>query len=122
MDDAAATQLRLPPSPRSPRLSREWADRFLRERGHLALAASTALIVSELVTNAMVHTTGGATLRLRIRAAEPPVVRIEVEDHAPEAVVKPTPDGTGLRLVEENCRAWGVERSAESKTVWAELC
>lgn len=121
MDDAAPTQLRLPPSPRSPRLAREWADRFLRDSGHLALAPSTALIVSELVTNAMVHTDGGATLRLSIRAADPPVVRVEVEDIAPAAAVEPTAEGTGLRLIAENCRAWGVERSGSTKTVWAEL-
>lgn len=121
MDEPAPTQLRLPPSPRSPRLAREWADRFLRESGHLELAAPAALVVSELVTNAIVHTDSGATLRLRVRAGNPPVVRVEVEDCAPDALVEPTSEGTGLRLIADNVCSWGVDRTAVSKTVWAEL-
>jgi anti-sigma regulatory factor (Ser/Thr protein kinase) len=121
MDDHGPAALRLPASPRSPRLAREYAERFLRDAGHAALATPTALVVSELVTNAMVHADGGCTLRIQVVIGDPPCVRVEVEDAAAETVPTPTADGTGLRLIEDTATRWGVVRTAESKTVWAEL-
>ena len=121
MEERDPASLRLPASQRSPRLAREYAERFLRESGHETLGGRTALIVSELVTNAMVHTREGCTLRLRVIPGDPPRIRIEVDDPVSGSELGPTDDGKGLRLVAEAASSWGVERQPDHKTVWAEL-
>jgi anti-sigma regulatory factor (Ser/Thr protein kinase) len=121
MDEQAGPALRLPDSPRSPRLAREYAERFLHESGHDTLAVRTALVVSELVTNAMSHGGGGCVLRLRVVPGDPPCVRVEVDDSRPDGEVAPNETGTGLRLVAENASNWGVDRHDDGKTVWVEL-
>jgi anti-sigma regulatory factor (Ser/Thr protein kinase) len=68
-----------------------------------------ALMVSELVTNAVVHGVGAIWLRID---AEGDTVRIEVADDGNVAVA-PSPDpgaqgGWGLRIVEQFADDWGV--------------
>ena len=66
-------------------------------------------MVSELVSNALVHGTGTISLRIDI---EPDAVRIEVSDEGEVAVApSPTPGahgGWGLRIVEQLADDWGV--------------
>jgi anti-sigma regulatory factor (Ser/Thr protein kinase) len=79
-----------------------------------------ALMVSELVTNALVHGTGAISLRIDV---EPDVVRIEVSDEGEFAVApSPTPGahgGWGLRIVEQLADEWGVQEG--STKVWFQL-
>jgi anti-sigma regulatory factor (Ser/Thr protein kinase) len=92
--------------------------------GHEALDA-TALILSELVTNAVMHG-GGNIIGCTLRIAGG-VLRIEVTDQGygyPEpAVRRPGPDdvsGRGLLLVSTVAEAWGVvPAGAGGRTVWA---
>jgi anti-sigma regulatory factor (Ser/Thr protein kinase) len=84
------------------------------------------LVVSELVTNVVVHAHTPATVSLHLRQAQ---LRIEVSDSAQEAVQPgherdgDRPGGWGLPLVESVARTWGVDPSCgdAGKTVWAEL-
>jgi CheY-like chemotaxis protein/anti-sigma regulatory factor (Ser/Thr protein kinase) len=82
-------------------------------------------VVSELVSNAVLHAGTGCVLSLRFR---PPTLRLEVEDLGPGM-----PDvqftgigdehGRGLLLVNALCAAWGAEPApGGGKRVWAELC
>ncbi|MFF2101169.1 ATP-binding protein [Streptomyces sp. NPDC058202] len=84
------------------------------------------LVVSELVTNAVLHAGGADALRLRRKAT---VLRVEVEDsgHGEPAPRTPhragRPGGHGMFIVQRLSLDWGVRRTADrpGKTVWAEL-
>ncbi len=88
------------------------------------------LVATELVTNAYEHT--GRPLAIRVyRPPESRVLRIEVDDGAPETApaTLPVPEnsdrggfrGRGLLMVQGISRSWGVERHPAHKTVWADL-
>ena len=81
------------------------------------------LVVSELVTNAFVHTGTGVSVSVW---CSPEGTRIEVEDggsHLPVRRHFATTAGTGrgLHLVEELSDRWGAELRTSGKAVWFEL-
>jgi anti-sigma regulatory factor (Ser/Thr protein kinase) len=79
------------------------------------------LVVSELVTNALLHGHGTPVVRL---LASDEHVRVEVCDDSPLLPVshRVTPtSGLGLRVVEQLSSAWGVSRRDRGKVVWCEL-
>ncbi|GAA2727542.1 ATP-binding protein [Streptomyces nogalater] len=87
---------------------------------------SAALVVSELVTNAIVHT---ASSRVVCELHDhDDMVRIAVRDEgcAP-GEPRPSPQrpdeehGRGLLLVDALCRAWGAQEHGPGLLVWAEL-
>jgi hypothetical protein len=87
---------------------------------------SAALVVSELVTNAIVHT---ASSRVVCELHDhDDMVRIAVRDEgcAP-GEPHPSPQrpdeehGRGLLLVDALCRAWGAQEHGPGLLVWAEL-
>jgi serine phosphatase RsbU (regulator of sigma subunit)/anti-sigma regulatory factor (Ser/Thr protein kinase) len=96
----------------------------LQEWGASDLLDTAALIVSELVTNAVVHTGTAARLDLRLEARD---LRVEVEDRhpgrmVPMAPVEPSEDlehGRGLMITTSIASAWGVEYTSTTKRVWA---
>ncbi|WP_438485229.1 ATP-binding protein [Streptomyces sp. S186] len=81
-----------------------------------------ALLTSELVTNALLHTDGGAVVTARVTDR----LRVEVRDFAerrPEPRA-PSVDGTsgrGLMLVRALADAWGIRPEGVGKCVWFEL-
>jgi anti-sigma regulatory factor (Ser/Thr protein kinase) len=92
------------------------------------LRDDAVLLVSEVVTNAVIHARTPLRLFLHDR---PHLVRVEVEDASPDQPVTTTtttsaPDalrasGRGLELVERLADAWGVESRRTGKVVWFEL-
>ncbi len=85
------------------------------------------LLVSEVVTNAVLHARSDLVLRASL---EPGRLRISVEDreggHLPRpgaaAENKPDPEsGWGLLLVEALSLAWGVETTPGGKRVWFDI-
>jgi anti-sigma regulatory factor (Ser/Thr protein kinase) len=79
-----------------------------------------ALMVSELVTNALVHGIGTITLRIDV---EPAALRVEVSDEGNVAFApSPTPGahgGWGLRILDQLADDWGVREG--STKVWFRL-
>ena len=102
------------------------ARRFVRELLIDApedLVNDAELTVSELVTNAVLHTESDVRLRLR-RAGSG--VRIDVYDDSgsaplPADVGSEATTGRGLALVSTLAKKWGVEPQRVGKIIWCEL-
>lgn len=120
-------ELALAPDPSAVRRARE----FVRDetagfcRPEVVDAASA--VVTELVTNALLHARTAVTVRIAAAGAG---VRLEVEDRDPGGTVGPSAaragdgrgvTGRGLLLVEALAERWGVTVDADGKTVWAEI-
>ncbi|MFF4832130.1 ATP-binding protein [Streptomyces sp. NPDC001315] len=92
----------------------------LAERGDLVDAAE--LLVSELATNAVLHS--ATRFRLTLFAAHG-VLRCEVSDsgrRTPQVLDAGTSEsGRGMFLVEALARRWGCHQEGPGKTVWFEL-
>lgn len=89
------------------------------------LTETALLLVSELVTNSVVHGSGRPVLDISV---EPEVLRVTVTDGAAGLphVQRETPllgdGGRGLQLVEALSSRWGANRRVPSgKSVWFEL-
>ncbi|MEU2546902.1 SpoIIE family protein phosphatase [Streptomyces roseolus] len=98
----------------------------VRAWGAGSRADEIELVADELMTNALMHTDGGAIVTLRILPGAERRLRVEVEDRssalprrreAGEAGVS----GRGLLLVEQLSDAWGVESRGGGKCVWCEF-
>ncbi|AZM53188.1 protein phosphatase [Streptomyces sp. WAC 01529] len=98
------------------------------------VADDAVLLVSELVTNAVVHAGTAVELLCRLDEAGPgeetDTLVIEVSDHHPSRAVRgeqhPPPSGTpeygrGLQLVATLSESWGITYRTGTKTVWARL-
>ncbi|HZU71977.1 MAG TPA: SpoIIE family protein phosphatase [Acidimicrobiales bacterium] len=95
----------------------------LAELGREAIRDDVELIVSELVTNALLHARGCTGVQV---VDLPDGVRIEVSDARPVPPVLglASPDamtGRGLRLVDRLSSRWGARPVGEGKVVWAEV-
>ncbi|WP_078588898.1 MULTISPECIES: ATP-binding protein [Streptomyces] len=118
--------------------ARRWVRSRLLNHGvdpDAPMAETVVLVVSELVTNAVVHTGCPAVLRLCLPVTEdareggPAVpLRVEVADASETA---PAPrhagadedatNGRGLELVELLCERWGWYPDGSGKRVWCEI-
>ncbi|MFF9209103.1 MULTISPECIES: SpoIIE family protein phosphatase [unclassified Streptomyces] len=105
--------------------ARRFARRSLRSWGVPSSDADAALlVVSELVTNALVHTEGQVRLSLTLVNHR---LRIAVTDASPRTPVKPTSigweatGGRGILLVEAVSDAWGTVPVSGGKQVWSEI-
>lgn len=109
---------------RSAAEARHFVRDVLERWGCHALVADTELVVSELVTNAVLH--AGTAGRLRLRLVEGRV-RVEVLDEGggeprEQPVDLLRPGGRGLLIVGEVAAGWGVEHvDGDGKVVWAEI-
>ncbi|MFF8905270.1 SpoIIE family protein phosphatase [Streptomyces olivaceoviridis] len=98
----------------------------VRAWGAHGLADEIELVAGELITNALTHTEGSATVTLRALDGGDRRLRIEVEDgssalprrrDAGETGVS----GRGLVLVERLSDSWGVQARGGGKAVWCEF-
>lgn len=91
------------------------------------LEDSAALVLTELLSNAVRHArVAGRQIETRF-VARPDGLRIEVHDASPDPPEPRTPEpescgGRGLILVDALADTWGVsERNGPGKIVWADL-
>lgn len=114
--------LSLPGEPASVPIARRAVAAQLRAWGLEPLVDTVSLAVSELVTNAVLHATGG--LRVALSRA-PGGARLEVGDGSARTPLQRRPTelsgtGRGLQLVDMLAADWGVESaSGTGKVVWA---
>ena len=107
----------------APAAARHFAVDAVRRLGAANLADDTALVVTELAANAIVHAQTGFTVDL---SASQDVLRITVRDASPlppaAAEDLPALPLHGLGAVDALASRWGVERLGHSgKLVWVEL-
>ncbi|WP_406371728.1 SpoIIE family protein phosphatase [Streptomyces sp. NBC_00647] len=139
----AVARTSLPGTPLAPGAARRFLFDTLVSWAELALPGTeiiddrltddAAVVVSELVTNAVVH--AGTDVELLCRLENPadgssgPLV-VEVSDHHPSRAIRDdsaersygTPEyGRGLSLVSALSEAWGITYRPGVKTVWARL-
>ncbi|WP_369170741.1 SpoIIE family protein phosphatase [Streptomyces sp. R28] len=88
---------------------------------------SAVLLLSEMLTNVLVHTDADALLLAEVRG-EPGGrrIRVEVTDTSDDLPHKRRPgelasSGRGLMLIELLAQSWGVDPRGEGKSIWFEL-
>jgi hypothetical protein len=116
----ATARARFPADIESPRAARHFVSDVMHERGFGREARDEAeLVVTELSANAVVHADSAFSVSLDAGAE---IVRIAVHDSVPVdpalLIVRPR---RGLGLVSAISRDWGVDVTAQGKTVWAEI-
>jgi anti-sigma regulatory factor (Ser/Thr protein kinase) len=126
-------QLTVGPDPAEVGRARRWARSRLAGSGVAPdepLAETLVLIISELVTNAVVHTGCPAVLRMLFRATAPGsadgTVRVEVADTstcppAPRHAQRDETGGRGLELVDGLADRWGWQPEGAGKRIWCEV-
>ncbi|MEU3481122.1 ATP-binding protein [Streptomyces sp. NPDC033754] len=120
-------QLEVGPDPAEVGRARRWARSRLAGSGigdDEPLAETLVLIISELVTNAVVHTGCPAVLRM-LFAAEGGV-RVEVADASdrppqPRHAEGDDTNGRGLELVDGLADRWGWQPEGAGKSIWCEV-
>jgi anti-sigma regulatory factor (Ser/Thr protein kinase) len=110
----------LPVSREAPALAREFLRGSTCAEHHSEVVDDAVLLVSELVTNSVLH--GGppvmvavdcdeATLQVRVRDGSPALP-------APRDAAQGDEHGRGLALVAEMSADWGVDTEKDGKHVW----
>jgi hypothetical protein len=117
---AVSVSARFPADIESPRAARHFVSDVMRKWGFSREARDEAeLVATELAANAVLHADSAFSVLLD---AGGEVVRIAVHDTMPIdpalLVVRPR---RGLGLISSFSRAWGVDVTANGKTVWAEI-
>ncbi|MEU8462795.1 ATP-binding protein [Streptomyces sp. NPDC059982] len=119
-------QLEVGPDPAEVGRARRWARSRLAGCGigdDEPLAETLILLISELVTNAVVHTGCPAVLRMLFGE---PGVRVEVADASDRAPARrcaagDDTGGRGLELVDGLADRWGWQREGAGKRIWCEI-
>ena len=117
------TSLSLASHVSSPSVARSAARGFLGGCDLNQLVEATSLLVSELVTNAVLH--GGNDIELRM-TADDSTLRVEVFDTSDRlaAMTNPRPGdefGRGMHLVNAVAKEWGSDRCVGGKVTWFSL-
>jgi anti-sigma regulatory factor (Ser/Thr protein kinase) len=124
--DAAATLVAvLPPSLVAPAAARAYLRQWLRAKCTPAQLDVAQLLVSEVVTNAVIHTSPSRIQvsvswrgsRVQIAVADPSLVQPTYEADAPASATV----GRGLLLVDWLAADWGSRPVRDGKEVWFEL-
>jgi hypothetical protein len=124
-------QLEVGPDPAEVGRARRWARSRLAGSGigdDEPLADTLILLISELVTNAVVHTGCPAVLWMLFGAgaAEAGTVRVEVADISacppkPRHAEGDDTNGRGLELVDGLADRWGWQPEGAGKSIWCEV-
>lgn len=100
--------------------ARRFAVQHTASLGHDDTTDVVELLVSELVTNAILHAGTAATLRM---SYDDGMLRVEVRDGSAAQARQRRYDtgattGRGLALIQALATEWGTETDADGKIVW----
>jgi len=127
-DGAPILRIGLPRTPEAPSVARAAVAGFFERRAIQPETLSTLrLLVSELVSNAVLHSDAPSSsdIQLHVRVLDETAVRVEVIDQGagftpqPQSGV-PYGGGYGLYLVQKQATHWGVDKN-DGTRVWFEL-
>ena len=126
LDDATGSVVvrqRLDPHPSSVSQARRLVTRALGDLGRAHLADDAAVVVSELVTNALVH--AGTSIEVVVSQRDSEVL-VEVVDDNPRLPFRRhhaelAGTGRGLQFVEQLTSAWGTRQRPPGKSVWFQV-
>ncbi len=111
------------PESSSPRLARRWAVEHLRAWAPGRDSDEAVLLLSELVTNSVIHARTALTVDVGL---DDDCLHVEVSDGDPNLPVASTPQvnassGRGLMLVAHLADAWGARPAPDGKVVWFDV-
>jgi len=113
------------PGPRTPAAARRMIADALHRSGHRdqVLRDHAQLIISELATNAVIHACSPITISID---CQPDAIRLAVTDAGSQQIrgthsTRASGLGMGLPLVSTPASDWGINQTANGRTVWAEL-
>ncbi len=114
---------RLAAEVQSARSARHFVESTLAEWDTSEPTEVVKLLVSELVTNAVLHARSEAEVVVQLR---PSSIRVEVLDRSPDLPVvrqvePEATSGRGMALVSTYASAWGTRRLPQGKAVWFEV-
>ena len=126
LDDATGSVVvrqRLDPHPSSVSHARRIVSRALGDLGRTELVDDATLVVSELVTNALVH--AGTPIEVVVSQRDTEIL-VEVVDENPRLPFRRrhaelAGTGRGLQLVEQLATAWGARDRPPGKAVWFQV-
>lgn len=127
-EDPSVLRMRLERDPQAPSLARQAVAGFT-EKSEIAATelATLTLLVSELVSNAVLHSDAppACAIQLCARILDEGAVRVEVIDHGSGFTAAPRDPrqplgGYGLYLVDKQATRWGVDSEGGTR-VWFEL-
>jgi len=118
-----AEKTRLAFGPEAPAHARDWVREVCAIHGLDALADDATLIVSELVTNVVLHARTDCVIVAECGDQE---LRVDVADEDRSVVKGPvvsngSEGGRGLHIVAALATAWGVRYQQTGKSVWFTL-
>ena len=112
----------LPPPPLAVAPARRFVVSVLAAQLDEARLHDVEVLVSEIVTNGVMH--AATTMELIVELRDD-VAHVELVDHAPgHPAIRPdtgADGGFGLRIVSAMARGWGVRRSDDCKAVWFDI-
>lgn len=116
-------RISLTADPRSPARARAFVRSTCREWECESVTDTASLVVSELVTNALLHAGTGSELRLTRVGGSLLIGVIDAGGGSPDVFDAQTEDehGRGLVLISALSTAWGVDGDDERKTIWAQV-
>lgn len=119
--DCARTSLA--PDTASVRAARRFVDETLQQWRFVDPLGTVSLLVSELVTNAVLHAGSEVEVAIQLHSGR---VRVDVADGSAAGMHRRGPSdagvsGRGIALVEALSDAWGLTARPEGKSVWFEV-
>jgi anti-sigma regulatory factor (Ser/Thr protein kinase) len=121
---SASLELELQRTPEAPGIARAAVSGLCHERNlSPSLSHTLLLLVSEVVTNAVLHSNGPADAPILLAAtAAKDTIRVAVTDagHGFDRTPERQGNGHGLYLLDKSASRWGVDRVGGTR-VWFEL-